>query len=153
MLEWASIILTVLLSSYVIIVSTKKKNKLSCTVGKMASMTNSMMASVTIGTVLGIMFRSSDLSIPTIISIMIGMSIGFLTGNPISPMAALEGITAGIMGGMMGAMLGMMLQTTYMELMMYFLDVIYVLIMILLLKIIDKEANKQDEDIKSYKTI
>ena len=153
MLEWASIILTVLLSSYVILVATKKKNKLSCTVGKMASMTNSMMASVTIGTVLGIMFRSTDLSIPTIISIMVGISIGFLTGKPISQMAALEGITAGIMGGMMGAMLGMMLQTTYMELMMYFLDVIYVFVMILLLKVIDKEANKQDENIKSYKTI
>lgn len=152
MLEWASIGLTVLFSTYVIFVSNKKKRKLSCTVGKMASMTNSMMASVTIGTVLGIMFRTTDLSIPTIISIFVGITIGFLTGKPISQMAALEGITAGIMGGMMGAMLGVMLQKTYMDLMIYFLDVIYVLVMILLLKVIDREASKQN-DYQSYKTI
>ncbi|WP_088072872.1 hypothetical protein [Gottfriedia luciferensis] len=153
MLEWSSIVLYLLLSSYVIIISNRKKEKLSCTVGKMISMTNAMMTSVTIGTICGIILRDTDLAIPTIISISIGIFCGILTGKPFSLMATLEGITAGIMGGMMGAMLGLMLQQTYLNILIYFLDVIFVLVMILLIKVIDQEVykyNKNDQSVNQF---
>ncbi|PFH92677.1 hypothetical protein [Bacillus sp. AFS088145] len=152
-LEWASIVLTVLLSSYVIIIANRKKEKLSCTSGKMISMTNSMMTSVTIGTIFGILFRNTDLTIPTIISMTAGILIGYLTGKPLSLMAVLEGITAGIMGGMMGAMLGIMLQETYLNILIYFIDVVFVLVTILLIKVIDQEVSKFNKNEKSFQSI
>ncbi|MEH7347691.1 hypothetical protein [Gottfriedia acidiceleris] len=152
-LEWASIVLTVLLSSYVILIANRKKEKLSCTVGKMISMTNSMMTSVTVGTIFGILFRNTDLAIPTIISMTAGILIGYLTGKPLSLMAILEGITAGIMGGMMGAMLGIMLQETYLNILIYFIDVVFVLVTILLIKVIDQEVNKYNKNEKSLQSI
>ncbi|MFB7142558.1 hypothetical protein ACFCYN_23395 [Gottfriedia sp. NPDC056225] len=153
LLEWSSIALTALLSSYVIIIANRKKNRLSCTAGKMISMTNSMMTSVTIGTICGILYRDTDLTIPTIISICVGILIGYLTGKPLSLMAVLEGITAGIMGGMMGAMLGIMLQETYLNILIYFIDVVFVLITILLIKVIDQEISKFNENEKSAQSI
>ncbi|MFF3022438.1 hypothetical protein ACFVRR_07220 [Gottfriedia sp. NPDC057948] len=152
-LEWASIVLTVLLSSYVILIANRKKEKLSCTAGKMISMTNSMMTSVTVGTIFGIFFRNTDLTIPTIISMTAGMLIGYLTGKPLSLMAILEGITAGIMGGMMGAMLGIMLQETYLNILIYFIDVVFVLVTILLIKVIDQEVSKFNKNEKSIQSI
>ena len=152
-LEWASIVLTVLLSSYVIKIANSKKEKLSCTTGKMISMTNSMMTSLTIGTICGILLRDTDLTIPTIISMTIGIITGYLTGKPLSLMAVLEGLTAGIMGGMMGAMLGIMLQETYLNLLIYFIDVVFVLVTILLIKVIDQETSKFNKDEKSFHSI
>lgn len=112
--------------------------------GMMISMTNSMMASVSIGTIIGTYIQSKDLTIPIIASVSIGMIIGYLTGKPVSLMASIDGLTAGVMGGMMGSMLGVMLQPKSVDLMIYFIDVIFVLIMLLLLRLIEEES-RQDK--------
>jgi len=50
------------------------------------------------------------------------------------------------MGGMMGAMLGVMLQPNSAQLMMAFLDVIYILVTALLLRVIDQEIRTKKND-------
>lgn len=118
--------------------------------GMMISMTNSMMSSVAIGSILGILIQDKDLSMPTIISVTLGMIVGFMTGRPVSLMAAIDGLTAGIMGGMMGSMLGVMLQPKSTDVMIYFIDIVFVAVIVLLIRLIDEETktNKQDISIK-----
>ncbi|MGM0876787.1 MAG: cupredoxin domain-containing protein [Bacillota bacterium] len=146
MLLTVSISLIVLLSSYVVYYTFRNKHKLTCMAGMMISMTNSMMASIAIGTILGTLIQDKDLTIPTIVSVSIGLIVGYITGRPVSLMASLDGLTAGIMGGMMGSMLGVMLQPESIELMIYFIDIVFVLVIVLLIRIIDEEAktNKQE---------
>ncbi|MCQ6280780.1 hypothetical protein [Bacillus sp. EB600] len=98
-----------------------------------------MMTSIAIGMILGIIIPSKDLTLPTIISVLIGMVVGYLTGRPISLLVALDGFSAGIMGGMMGAMLGVMLQPKSAEIMVYFIDFLFVLINVLQIRVIDEE--------------
>ncbi|OHR73587.1 hypothetical protein HMPREF3291_18765 [Bacillus sp. HMSC76G11] len=140
MLLTVSITLIVLLSSYVVYYTFRHKNRLTCMAGMMISMTNSMMVSIAIGTILGTLIQDKDLTIPTIASVLIGMLVGYIIGRPVSLMASLDGLTAGIMGGMMGSMLGVMLQPKSIELMIYFIDIVFVFVMILLIRIIDEEA-------------
>ncbi|WP_163100491.1 cupredoxin domain-containing protein [Peribacillus alkalitolerans] len=140
MLIWISITLVVLLTSYVIYYTFRNRDKLTSMPGMMISMTNSMMVSIAFGTILGTLIQNKDLTIPTIISVLIGMIVGYLTGRPISLMASLDGLGAGIMGGMMGSMLGVMLQPKSSEIMIYFIDVVYVLVIILLIRLIEEES-------------
>lgn len=114
--------------------------------GMMIAMTNSMMVSISLGAILGTFIQDKDLTIPTITSVFIGIVVGYLTGRPVSLMASIDGLTAGIMGGMMGSMLGVMLQPKSIDIMIYFIDVVFVLVMVLLIRLIDDEikTNKQE---------
>lgn len=105
--------------------------------GMMIAMTNAMMASISLGAILGTFITDKDLTIPTIASVLIGMIVGYLTGRPISLMASIDGLTAGIMGGMMGSMLGVMLQPKSIDIMVYFIDIVFVLVIVLLIGMID----------------
>jgi YtkA-like len=145
MLLLISITLIILLTSYVMFLTFKKKRRLTCMAGMMISMTNSMMASITIGTILGTLIQNKDLTIPTIVSVSIGMIVGYLTGIPVSLIAAIDGLTAGIMGGMMGAMLGVMLQPKSAEIMIYFLNVVFVLVIWLLIRLINQNSTTKQE--------
>lgn len=145
MLLSVSITLIILLTSYVVYLAFQKKKRLTCMVGMMISMTNSMMASIAIGTILGTLIQNKDLTIPTIVSVLIGMIVGYLTGIPVSLMAALDGLTAGVMGGMMGSMLGVMLQPKFTEIMIYFVDVVFVLVIWLLIRLINQESTTKQE--------
>ncbi len=146
MLLTVSITLIVLLSSYVVYYTFRNKHRLTCMAGMMISMTNSMMASIAIGTILGTLIQDKDLTIPTIVSVSIGMIVGYITGRPVSLMASLDGLTAGIMGGMMGSMLGVMLQSKSIELMIYFIDIVFVLVIGLLIRIIDEETKTNKKE-------
>lgn len=153
MLIYISIALIVLLSSYVIYYTIQNKQKLTCMAGMMVAMTNSMMVSISLGTILGTFPANKDLALPMIASVSIGMIVGYLTGRPVSLMSAIDGLTAGIMGGMMGSMLGVMLQTQTMDLIIYFVVVIYVLVMILLIKMIDEEIKTRKQESGSRKPL
>jgi hypothetical protein len=142
----ASFILIFLLSSSVVCYTYTKRKYLSSMIGMIGSMTNSMMTSLAIGTFLGISIQDKDLTIPTIISVSIGMILGYVTGRPISLLVSLDGLTAGIMGGMMGAMLGVMLPPQSSELMVYFIDVIDVIINVLLLRAMDEEIKTKQKE-------
>jgi hypothetical protein len=121
--------------------------------GMMISMTNAMMASISIGAILGTFIQDKDLTIPTILSVSIGMIVGYLTGRPVSLMASLDGLTAGIMGGMMGSMLGVMLQPKSMDLMIYFVVVVFVLVMVLLIRLIDDETKITKQETSTRKPL
>jgi plastocyanin domain-containing protein len=74
------------------------------------------------------------------------MIVGYLTGRAISLMASIDGLTAGIMGGMMGSMLGVMLQPKSIDVMIYFIDVVFVLVIVLLIGMIDEETKTQKQE-------
>lgn len=146
MLLYVSITLIVLLASYVSYYTFRNKQRLTCMAGMMIAMTNSMMVSISLGAILGTFIQNKDLTIPTIASVSIGMIVGYLTGRPVSLMASIDGLTAGIMGGMMGSMLGVMLQPKSIDVMIYFIDVVFVLVMVLLIGMIDEETKTKKQE-------
>ena len=119
--------------------------------GMIVSMTNSTMTSMAFGTILGILIQNNGLAFPTMIAVSIGITVGYITGKPISLIASLDGIIAGIMGGMMGTMLGIMLQPQFTQIMIFFIDVIYILVTVLLLRVIDEDT-KTNQNENSKKT-
>ncbi|MDQ0256239.1 hypothetical protein J2S74_003657 [Evansella vedderi] len=138
MLIAVSIILIVATTLFVTYYTYHHRKRLTCMGGMMIAMTNAMMSSVSIGTIVGVIYKV-DLSTPTIIGVVFGMIVGYITGKPISLMAALDGLGAGIMGGMMGAMLGVMLLPSKVNMMVVFILAIFVIVMIVLVKVIDEE--------------
>jgi uncharacterized membrane protein YfcA len=151
MLIYTSITLIILLTSYVVYFTYQRRHKLTCMTGMMIAMTNSMMLSISLGGILGTFIENKDITIPTICSVLLGMVVGYLTGRSVSLMAALDGLTAGIMGGMMGSMLGVMLQPASLDLMIYFIDIIFVLVMVFLLRLIDEESKEKNSEKSQYR--
>ncbi|WP_088042303.1 cupredoxin domain-containing protein [Bacillus sp. EAC] len=146
MLIPVSLTLIALLSSYVIYFTFRNKQKITCMTGMMISMTNSMMTSIALGTLLGVFAESKDLTIPTIAAITIGVIIGYLNGRPVSLMASLDGVTAAIMGGMMGSMLGVMLQPKSIDIMVYFIDILFVFVFVILIRLIGEETREKKQE-------
>jgi hypothetical protein len=143
MILWGSLTITVLLTGFVMYYCYIRRNHLSAMTGMVVCMANSMLASIMLGTVLGMTDPNRDLTLPTILAVSFGMIAGYLTGRPISLVVSLEGMTAGIMGGMMGAMLGVMTQPSTSQLMLFFLDLIYLVVSIVLIRIIEEETFKR----------
>ncbi|MGG3987018.1 cupredoxin domain-containing protein [Bacillus smithii] len=143
MLSILSISLIVLFTIYSIFYTYKRKEQLTCMAGMMVAMTIGMMSSIGLGVILGVILHH-DLTISTIIAILFGMFAGYLAGKTISLMAAMDGMLAGIMGGMMGAMLGVMLITS--DIMILFVDIIFIFIMSILNQLIDDETGKARSD-------
>jgi ribose/xylose/arabinose/galactoside ABC-type transport system permease subunit len=141
-----SMTLIFLISIIVVYTTHMYRKQISSMAGMIINMTNSMMASIALGSILGIYAKDMDLTSPIIISVSFGMIVGFITGRPISLLASLEGIMAGVMGGMMGAMLGVMLQPNSAQMMVAFLDLIYILVTALLLRVIDQEIKIRNND-------
>lgn len=139
MLPIFSMIIVLLFTAYSVTYTYKRKEKLTCMAGMMIAMTAGMMSSLALGVILGVVMNR-DLTLSTMIAILFGMGIGYLTGKPVSLMAALDGMMAGIMGGMMGAMLGVMLIVS--DIMLLFIDIIFVFVMGILIQLIDEETGK-----------
>jgi len=125
-------------TTYLFILVYRHRNILSRMIGMMVSMGSAMMASLLIGTVLGVLFQ--QLTVPIIYSVLIGMVVGNLTGKPIHLVASLDGLLAGIMGGMMGVMLGVMVAPENPVLMVGFMNIVFVVIMLFLLRLIRQET-------------
>lgn len=148
MLYVLSIILIVSFTSQTIYYTYKQRKKLTCMAGMMISMTIGMMSSIGLGVILGVILKY-DLTISTLIAILFGMGAGYISGKPISLMAAMDGMMAGIMGGMMGAMLGVMLTVTS-NTMVFFIDMIFIFIMSVLNQLIDEETGKTKTDNRMF---
>lgn len=153
MLLWVSISLIVLLTSYVIYYTFRNRKRLTSMAGMMVAMTNAMMVSISLGAILGTLIQDKDLTIPTIASVLIGMIVGYITGRSVSLMASIDGLTAGIMGGMMGSMLGVMLQPNSIDVMIYFIDILFVAVMVLLIRLIDEESKTSKQESFSRKPL
>jgi hypothetical protein len=63
---------------------------------------------------------------PTMVSVILGIGLGYLTGRPVHIVATLDGMLAGIMGGLMGPMLGVMVAIENPLLMVGFLDCVFI---------------------------
>jgi hypothetical protein len=143
MILLGSLTVTVLLTAFVMYVLYNRRKQLSTMAGMVVCMANSMLAGIVLGTILGMADPNKDLTMPTILAVSFGMVAGYLTGRPISLVVSVEGMTAGIMGGMMGAMLGVMTQPSKSQLMLFFLDLIYLFVSIVLIRIIEEETFKK----------
>ncbi|AXQ50892.1 cupredoxin domain-containing protein [Lysinibacillus fusiformis] len=141
-----------LLTGYVIFSTYRAKSFLSEMTAMMIAMAVSMMASIVVGTILGVILVGK-MTIPVISSVLFGMIIGYVIGRPFSLLASLDGLLAGIMGGMMGAMLGVMVFSQDPIVMMIFVDAIFIIVMILILKLIRQEDKGMDtKSLTSNKT-
>jgi len=145
---YLAILAVIALTAYCILFAFKHREKLSCMAGMMIAMTIAMMGSVTLGTLLGIVFER-DLVPASMIAILFGMLAGYLAGKPISLMAAMDGVMAGIMGGMMGAMLGVMLIEP--ERMVWFVMTIFAFIMFMLIRLINEESGNKKKEINTVR--
>ncbi|MBL0385587.1 cupredoxin domain-containing protein [Tumebacillus sp. ITR2] len=134
---WFNVAAIVLVTVACIGFTYNKRKRLTCMTGMMIAMTIGMMSSLSLGLLLGVLFKH-DLTQATIGAVTFGALAGYLAGKPISLMAALDGMMAGIMGGMMGAMLGVMLLVP--QTMIWFVDFLYVVITLLLIKLIEEET-------------
>jgi hypothetical protein len=114
------------------------REKLTSMDGMRIAMIVGMMSGIALGMNFGVVFH--DLSLSTIFSSGIGILCGYITGKPISLMAAVDGFIAGIMGGIMGPMTVAMLSDPF--LLIWFVDFIFIIAMFLVFQLIKnaKEA-------------
>lgn len=138
MIHFLSIFFVLIMTCFSITRIFAGKGSLSRMTGMMIAMTMGMMPSVTLGVILGVILPG-DLSIVTFISILFGMGTGVIAGRFFGSVAVVEGAVTGIMGGMMGPMVGMMLMEGA-NLMILFLDVVFVFTMAALIQIVNKES-------------
>ncbi|MGD0031243.1 cupredoxin domain-containing protein [Paenibacillus illinoisensis] len=146
LLTLLSILMVLSLSGIIVLNTYKRKERITGMSGMMIAMSIGMMSSIALGFQLGIVF-DHDLAIPSIIAILFGLGVGYLTGKPISVLASLDGMLAGIMGGMMGAMLGSMLGFTY--IMVLFIDIVFIFIFFVVLQLISSESVERKKTNKS----
>jgi hypothetical protein len=126
-----------IVTAYLVYQIYQRREKLTDMAGMMIAMTIGMMVSLTLGILFGVSFHH-DLTNSTILAVVAGMTAGYAAGRPISLLAVLDGMLAGIMGGMMGAMLGVML--VFPTLMIWFVNIIFVAVMVVLLRLIAEET-------------
>ncbi|MEW4428188.1 cupredoxin domain-containing protein [Paenibacillus pabuli] len=146
LLTLLSILMVLGLSGIIVLNTYRRKERITGMSGMMIAMSIGMMSSIALGFQLGIVF-DHDLAIPSIIAILFGLGVGYLTGKPISVLASLDGMLAGIMGGMMGAMLGSMLGFTY--IMVLFIDIVFIFIFFVVLQLISSESMERKKTNKS----
>lgn len=148
MLVVMTIFISIIVTGYVMVLTYRHKEKLTCMAAMMIAMTAAMMSSMLIGTVLGTLSKG-NLFFPTVLSVSIGMITGYYTGKPVSLMAAIDGMMAGIMGGMMGSMLGVMVLYQLPAFMIAFINLIFIVVMFFLVRLINEEAGVSEKGSKS----
>ncbi|MBN2909784.1 hypothetical protein JQC72_09630 [Polycladomyces sp. WAk] len=129
-------------TTYLFISVSRRRNTLSSTIGMKVYMGSAMMVSLLIGTVLGVLFQ--QMTAPTIYTVLIGMAMGYVIGKPFHLVASLDSMLHGIMGGMMGVMLGVMVVPENPVLMVGFMNVVFIVIMLFLLRLIQQETLRSD---------
>ncbi|MGG0288825.1 hypothetical protein ABEY41_27885 [Peribacillus butanolivorans] len=117
--------------------------------GMMVAMIMGMASSTAIGLISGVIFKG-DLTLSTIVAMSFSIIVGILVGKPIGLLAMVEGIAAGIMGGMMGAMLGEMLPLNNFNLMLVFIDILFIISAMFIIHFINVELKKNQENLVSY---
>lgn len=115
----------------------KNRSQLACMDGMIIAMGIGSMSSVTLG--MNLVFLAGDLTVATILAVMIGMAVGYTTGRLVSLTASIEGVMAGLMGGMMSPMLGAML--VHPMPLIWFLDAAFLIVLCLLILLV-KEARE-----------
>ncbi|HWR42827.1 cupredoxin domain-containing protein [Sporomusa sp.] len=149
MLVFITIFIAIIVTGYVVVLTYRYKEKLTCMAAMMIAMTAAMMSSMLLGTVLGTL-ANGNLLLPTVMAVSTGMITGYFTGKPVSLMAAIDGMMSGIMGGMMGVMLGVMVLYQSPALMIGFINLIFIVVMFFLVRLIHEEAGVSEKSSKSW---
>ncbi|SES18966.1 hypothetical protein [Psychrobacillus sp. OK032] len=113
--------------------------KISFNTEKLAGMTAmiivmslGMMSSLVIGLISGIIYKN-DLTSSTILAIVLSLFVGYFLGKGLGLVVIIEGMAASLMGSMMGAMLGEMLPSENFQIMLAFMDALYIIVVYLIL--------------------
>lgn len=149
MLYVISLGIVLILTGYVTILAHRVKQQLSNMTAMMIAMAVAMMSSVLVGTIFGIIMYGK-LTTPVMIAVLVGMIMGYSIGRPFSLLASLDGVLSGIMGGMMGAMLGVMVISQNPYQVTLFMDTIFIVVMMLILQLIHKEAKPKEKSTPSF---
>ncbi|MFD1436505.1 hypothetical protein ACFQ5F_16560 [Kroppenstedtia eburnea] len=128
----------IILTGYTLVLIHRHREYLTCMMAMMLAMGVAMMGGLLIGTVFGVLFN--QMFAPTVYAVSAGMVLGYSAGRPIHLIASLDGMLAGIMGGMMGAMLGVMVHPEAPVFMVGFMNLLFLITMILIIRLIHEEV-------------
>jgi hypothetical protein len=103
-----NISIILIITAFCYIHTYRRQDKISCMTGMKIAMITAMMSSLPISFILGVLYPA-DLEAVTVASVLLGMTVGFLSGKCENLMAAMDGMASGIMSGLMGAMMGVMI--------------------------------------------
>ncbi|TCP19308.1 hypothetical protein EV207_1646 [Scopulibacillus darangshiensis] len=89
------------------------------------------------------------------VALLFGLVLGYIIGRPINLFAIVDGMSSGLMGGMMGVMAPMMTHVNPI-LLVIFMDLIYIILMAIILKLIfltrGREEDKRELQMTTRKT-
>ena len=149
----------VLISSAMIVVYTiffsihiaSKKQCVSPSTGKCISMASGMVSSTMIGLILALLMPG-ELAYSTVLSIIVSGVFTFFIGKHFGASGIIEALSSSFMGAMMGAMLGDMTPENRQTFIIVAMDIIYLLSIISLMFMVNKEVVKQNAMIKNKLT-
>ncbi|WP_129728321.1 hypothetical protein [Ectobacillus funiculus] len=156
MLLIISILIVLGYTAYLICKIYFNTDKLIGTTGMIIVMSLGMVSSLVIGLISGIVYNN-NLTTSTMIAIISSLIVGYFLGNKLGLLVTIEGMAASLMGSMMGAMLGVMLPSGKYQIMLVFMDFLYIivasLIFLLISNIVRKSSDKAPTIINSYTLI
>lgn len=149
----------VLISSAMIVVYTlffsiyiaSRKHIVSPATGKCISMALGMVSSTMIGLIIALLIPG-ELAYATVVSIIVSGVFTYFIGKHFGVSGIIEALSASFMGAMMGAMLGDMTPENRQTFIMVAMDIIYLLSIISLMFMVNKEVVKQNAMIKTKLT-
>jgi hypothetical protein len=151
MLIFISSALIVAYTIFFCIHTASKKQCVSPTTGKCISMAVGMVSSTMIGLLLALLLPG-ELAFSTVLSIVVSCIFAYFIGKHFGATGIIEALSASFMGAMMGAMLGDMVPENRQTFLIVAMDIIYLLSILLLMLMVNKEAIKSNERIKTKVT-
>jgi NhaP-type Na+/H+ or K+/H+ antiporter len=120
-----------------------KKQCVSPATGKCISMGVGMVSSTMIGLILALLMPG-ELAYSTVLSILVSAVSAYFIGKHFGVSGIIEALSASFMGAMMGAMLGDMTPENRQTFIIVSMDIIYLLSIISLMFMVNKEVVKQN---------
>jgi len=125
-----------------------KKQCVSPATGKCISMGAGMVSSTMIGLIIALLIPG-ELAYSTVLSIIISSVFSYFIGKHFGASGIIEALSSSFMGAMMGAMLGAMTPENRQTFTMVAMDIIYLLSILSLMFMVNKEVVKQNAMIKT----
>jgi len=125
-----------------------KKQCVSPATGKCISMGAGMVSSTMIGLIIALLIPG-ELAYSTVLSIIISSVFSYFIGKHFGASGIIEALFSSFMGAMMGAMLGAMTPENRQTFTMVAMDIIYLLSILSLMFMVNKEVVKQNAMIKT----
>lgn len=124
-----------------------KKQCVSPAAGKCISMATGMVSSTMIGLILALLIPG-ELAYSTVLSILVSGVFAYFIGKHFGASGIIEALSASFMGAMMGAMLGDMTPENRQTFIIVAMDIIYLISIISLMFMVNKEVEKQNAMVK-----